>query len=405
MGYRWIPISEPDVWDDSVREAGGGDLYHTAAYHAVSAALDERYVGGGGEPFLFVYEDSGGRSANEAVRIAVPLLRHRVDTVAGLEKFAGRYDATSAYGYPGLLARCDGDSGSSRSGNAVDPGGNAVDPGAVLRFQAAFAAGLRELGIVSFFGRSNPLCQKERFWYDGLADVRRTGWTVAVDLTLLESEQWRRQRRDTRARLRQARDAGVTVRESTPYCGVGVGETLRDGDIDGFMRLYDATMRSVGAASGYFFPRSYYENLSRWLGVERVRFVFAELGGEPIAAAIFLVSDGNVSGQGGPIVQYHLSGSVDDERTRRFGGGTRSILDFMRHRGCEIGAAWLHLGGGVGGRGPGDPLFDFKAGFSPVTFEFDTVRFIVDPDRYTQLTAAHGGESGDFFPNYRRSGN
>lgn len=420
--YRWIPITDSSEWDTFVTEAAGPcDTSHFAAYHEVAQSLGDAYVGGGGVPFLFAYEDGD-------LRIAVPLLRRTIARIPGLESFDGWYDATNAYGYPGLLVNCRDMTLFQNGANSQDVANpqdgtnpqNGTNTQALLspwdqmesqestfwrhkldereRFQRAFFAAMRELRIVSFFGRGNPLIPGEVFWYEGMADVRRTGRTVAMDLTLPDSDQLRQMRRDTRARLRQAIDAGVTVRRSIP----SPNGSIPADDLTHFIRLYECTMRSVGAAAGYYFDRSYYESLFRRLGPSHTALLFSEYEDAPIAGAIFLLSGTAESHPpGAAIIQYHLSGSVTDERTRRFGGGTRPILDHMRRWGREHGYRWLHMGGGVGGRGPGDSLFDFKAGFSRRSFDFYTVRWITDPERYGMFVDRGGSIQTDFFPRYR----
>ena len=437
---QWISLDESERWDAAVRSCGRFDSYHLSTYHRVVSSQNERFVGCGGEPFLFVYDDMdvGVGEPKNRLRFVVPILRRRLSSVPGLELVEG-YDAVSAYGYPGLLVS---DCGEYSESAAVRS-----------RFQAAFFSGLRELGVVSFFGRCHPLFPTERFWYAGMTEVRRTGQTVALDLSLSEEEQQRQLRRDTRARLRQAHAAGVTIRVSSGgdirsgevqrgvdvrsgVCGtecVGGGDNCAgngdsahrgdlandhvrastDSDIDLFMRLYNTTMRSVGASSGYFFERTYYEQLFAEFGSQRVRMLFAEYEGEVVASAIFLLSVApeEVFRYRDAVIQYHLSGSITNANTRRWGGGTRSILNWMRRFGSSYGYRWLHLGGGLGGRGPGDPLFDFKAGFSKRYFEFDTVRWVIDPEKYERLVshrlsacsvaAREAVLSSGFFPLYR----
>lgn len=443
--YQWVPFNESERWNAAVRACGHFDTYHQSAYHAVVSSQSECFVGCGGEPFLFVYEEevnSGnissfhtpsaangadspravgdssrtiGGVAKKRLRLAVPILRRRLDMIPGLESIRG-YDAISAYGYPGLLvsdSRFAAGYPTSRTaqaaeratGDLVENAADAFDFSeyAVIRsrFQKAFLAGLQELEVTSFFGRCHPLFPSERFWYAGIAEIRRTGQTVALDLSLSEEAQQRQLRRDTRSRLRQAHEAGVTVRVSD--------------DIDRFILLYNTTMRSVGASSGYFFERSYYEQLFATLGPQRLKMLFAEYDGEVVASAIFLLSvppdESHPSRDA--VIQYHLSGSLTNACTKRWGGGTRLLLDWMRRFGVSHGYRWLHLGGGLGGRGPGDPLFDFKAGFSKRYFEFDTVRWIVDPEKYERLvshrlsgyssTERETILSSDFFPLYRCS--
>ena len=69
------------------------------------------------------------------------------------------------------------------------------------------------------------------------------------------------------------------------------------------------------------------------------------------------------------------------------------------------GAAYMHLGGGLGGRE--DSLFHFKAGFSKQRADFFTYRVIADPSAYETLCARwqehhHAPLDETFFPAYRK---
>lgn len=76
--------------------------------------------------------------------------------------------------------------------------------------------------------------------------------------------------------------------------------------------------------------------------------------------------------------------------------------------GHATGARAVHLGGGVGGRDDG--VLHFKASFGPGRAWFRTLRAVLDPARYADLTAARAAAQGvaaralhetGFFPAYR----
>jgi lipid II:glycine glycyltransferase (peptidoglycan interpeptide bridge formation enzyme) len=76
--------------------------------------------------------------------------------------------------------------------------------------------------------------------------------------------------------------------------------------------------------------------------------------------------------------------------------------------GKQRGNRWLHIGGGLGGSD--DKLFKFKAGFSPLRFQFQTIRMIIDSAKYQQLITLRAKSinmlpetlmASTYFPAYR----
>jgi hypothetical protein len=270
-------------------------------------------------------------------------------------------DATSPYGYPGLLV-----------------GGRAD-----VRFlDEALGAGielLADAGFVAAFVRLHPLLN--HVVPQGHGRLVHHGWTVGIDLSVPEDELWSQVRPDHRSDIASARRAGCTTRIDDSWQAFGE-----------FKRLYRETMERRGADAFYFFDDRYFDGLRAALG-ERLHLAVVELGGAVIAAALVSESCG--------IVQYHLSGS--DGAAARL-APTKLLLHAVSRWARDRGNAWFHLGGGLGGRA--DSLHHFKAGFSPVRLPFRTLRLVVNDRAYRQLTIAHDPRLdpdalGEYFPAYR----
>src|SRR5262249_30214533 len=120
--------------------------------------------------------------------------------------------------------------------------------------------------------------------------------------------------------------------------------------LDRFVEIYHDTMRRVGAGTGYFFDRNYFEKLATRMDGRAHLFVCIHEG-EVISAATILTSGG--------IVQGHLGGV--DFKYRKL-ASNKLLIDEIRRWACERGYRRLHLGGGVGAKS--DSLFAFKSGFS-----------------------------------------
>ncbi|RMG01475.1 MAG: GNAT family N-acetyltransferase [Planctomycetota bacterium] len=350
---RVVVSADIGEWNRQLARCGRFDVYHLAEYHRTAEKLGE------GEALLLVFEAEGEVAA-------LPLLRRPLWTLSGLEDVR-LYDAASAYGYPGLLCSCDIDSPAAERFRR--------------EFQESLDEALRSLEIVSFFGRQHPLIDTAWLWGDAYAPL---GPTVAIDLTRSEQSQWSEMRSNHRRDIRRAEREGVVVVEDT---------TLRR--LDEFRRIYEETMRTVGAASQYFFSEAYYRSLRENLG-RRIKLFFAEYEGRPVAAAMFFLC--------GRIIQYHLGGT-DELGRDRLRSPIKAIFDHVRRWGKAADYHWLHLGGGLGARR--DSLYRFKAGFTKNEFTFGVVRKIVDAAAYRELVAKRCGKTeGDceegYFPAYRR---
>lgn len=355
-----IPPEDAAAWCRAIETCAGYDSYHLPAYQRV---MQDQ---GDGTPRLFFYRDTAGRCA------ALPLLLRPLNQIEGLAD-EQRFDAASAYGYPGLTT------------NVSPAAPDAADFRRRL-LEALFEA-WRRCELISVFIRQNPFFDTQWLLQDA-GEVVTRGVTVAIDLTLSVDEQFRRMRRDHRYDIRRAVRDGLTVVEDPEFRG-----------LDTFIRLYRETMQRVGAGDYYYFGRDYFETLKQQLG-DRLKILFAKQQDQVIAGALFML--------GPRIVQYHLSGSSTAHRRVR--GAVKCLIDHMRTQATEAGFDWLHLGGGLGSQQ--DSLFEFKAGFSPVHLPFKLARVIVDPEAYESAVIRHAEAAGvapgsslapdGFFPAYRK---
>lgn len=334
----WLTAADP-AWPGLLEAAGGHDVYHLPAWHALAEAMGE------GEARLFVYRE-GDRF------VALPLL---IRTIAG----TGLRDATSVYGYAGPIL------------SASPPGAGLVE-----HFRRALEGFAREQRLVSAFSRLHPLLDQAGL-LAGLGEVRPHGSTVSLDLTLPPDRQTADYSRNHRRGLERLR-AGGFVSE--------LDRELRY--LDTFVAIYHENMRRVGADPFYLFPPAYFRGLRDGLG-ERLLLVVCRKGEEVASAGLFTLTDG--------IGQYHLGATAD-----AFAGlaASKQVFDTARVLLAERGARVLHLGGGRGAAE--DSLFRFKAGFSGRRHPFATWRWIVDPQAYARLAAERRLDpASDFFPAYR----
>jgi hypothetical protein len=230
------------------------------------------------------------------------------------------------------------------------------------------------------FARMHPMLLSGRELTRHIGTYVEHGQTVWIDLTRKEDELWS----DTRSGHRNPINRSIRAGHQAFF-------DAEWKHLDDFVRVYEQTMRRVGASSYYLFPRSHYDELRRRLK-DHVHLACVRTGDSIAAAALFFETDG--------LVQYHLSGtdpSVGD-------GPMKLLLHHVRLVMRERGNQRMHLGGGVGAAS--DSLFHFKAGFAPLRANFGTWRVVVDVDTFTALSSRAGvatntsGTSG-YFPPWR----
>lgn len=342
-------------WNAILEESFQHDFYHLAEYHRLAEDRGE------GVARFFVYQ--------EGVHfVGLPLLLRPVKAVPGLEAVgANLYDATSVYGYAGPVAS------------------HAEMPASVLRvFRESMKQTLLDAGVVALFSRLHPLIDQVP-WLSGLGECPSAGVTISINLELPVEVQRARYRKDHKWGVNKLRRSGI--------------ECIHDKDrlfLDEFVSLYRETMERVGAQQSYFFDRLYFQQLLSDLNPDAHLFVCL-YEKSVVCGGVFIECDG--------IVQYHLSGTVNDFLKQ---APMKLLLDEVRLWATQRGATVFHLGGGVGAQE--DSLFQFKAGFSDRRHDFKMWRWVVDPDAYKSLCEAktrwnkdHGVRvaSTGYFPEYR----
>jgi hypothetical protein len=341
---------DDDSWQTFL-ECVPHDFYHLPGYVRLAAAQDN----GQAEAVLIT---EGG---------SYFFLPYIVESFARIEALPGTtdqlHDIKSPYGYPCPLLRED-------------------SAGFLRAAITQWADAMRERGTVSGFFRLHPLFLEHIESLQTVGSLVRRGTTVAIDLTSSAEEIWRRVRRNHQRNIEQARQQGFTV---TMDCGT---EGLED-----FEPIYWESMDRVGANASYYFPPSYFRELSAALG-NRLWTCTARRPEGDAAASILLV-------ESGPIVQYHLGGT----RTAALAlTPTKLLFDHAWRWAKARGRRVLHLGGGVGGAE--DSLFYFKAGFSDQRLPFFTWQIVFLEKAYRSLDAhrrqmQRQATRPEFFPAYR----
>jgi len=325
---RVLETSQAAVWSEVLAQFDGFDFYHTVDYHR----LEEERLGGHGE--LIIYSEG-------THLVALPLLFDEI-RLSGRAPFGQpRLIATSVYGYVGWLA----------TGRATLP--------VLGRFGRRLEEYLRARGVVSLFSRMHPLLPRQNNELL-IGRVENSGSTIAIGLEAGIAAYEKGLAKGHSYEIRRLREMGCQVESDN-----GVRFVAE------FHELYTTTMKRLQAAPSYFFSREYLEELARSRQFE-TRIFRAIYAGRLCAMAMFI--------RCGRLVQYHLSCS-------NYGvikyPATKLLIDEACRWAAESGCAWMHLGGGVGGRK--DSLFEFKSGFGGCRAPFNIWKCIFRDQDYFDL--------------------
>ncbi len=264
-------------------------------------------------------------------------------------------DATSPYGYPGLIPPMGGRTSFRYAETTTTSGGeDGLDPSEI---------DLSATGLISIFIRHTlgpPTLS---------AATERNAVQIA-DPTLTPKS-----RPTDRRQIRRNAEAGYEV-QLVPGPETAAAQRAT------FLDVYEQTMRRAGAAPHYFFTAPYFDRI---LEAERTWLALAQAPDGAIAAAsIAAVSDG--------FLHYYLSGSADAHLRD---SPMKNVVGALVGLSADLGLP-LNLGGGIA---PGDALEEFKRGFSNRSEAWHTSEIVCDQEKYRQLSDAR--DAGGFFPAYR----
>ena len=337
--YRFeiIDISE-SRWNEIIKSSDVYDFHHTSFYHSIdNKDINKLFVGYDNQDF-----------------VALPLVIRPIGET-------GFFDCTSVYGYAGPVTNCKDFS---------------FDENFTSFFKESFQKYCLENAIISVFSRLHPLIQQADFFND-FGNIININKTIALDLKLPIEQQKAQYRKSNKSEINQLKRKGFVVEEA-----------VIQEDIDGFVSIYYETMKRVGAGSGYFFSREYFNSFLSNDDFDS-KLLLAKHDGKITAGAIFTMTK--------KIMQYHLAGTTEEYIKET---PMKLILDEARLFGNKYHMETLHLGGGVGGSDM-DSLFRFKSGFSNKQCDFKVWQYIIDTSKYNELSENIIDKNTSFFPLYR----
>jgi hypothetical protein len=299
---------------------------------------------------LFVYEEGDNF-------IGIPLIKREIPD-------SEYYDLSSVYGYSGPI-----------SNKAF----HSLSPDLVRNFRSNFLDFLKDEKIVTVFSRLHPFFSQTDLMeeFGGVVD---NGKVVVMDLSISLEEQRKAYRESFLRKIKQLRKKGFYVKEANA-----------DEDIKIFALIYKLNMLRIDASATYYFDYAYFKTLLDSDEVDaRLLFVY-DTNDYPISGIIIVITNG--------IMQFHLLGT----RKEYLGDSPAKLLmEEITIIGRALGVKFFNLGGGLGFKE--DSLFKWKTGFSHLTFDYKTWRFVANEEVYKSLLTKQEIKSDteiDFFPLYR----
>ncbi|MCL1943198.1 MAG: aminoacyltransferase [Candidatus Azobacteroides sp.] len=340
MSFTEIPLYDKGAWQKQLSGMSTYDVYHTSLYHEL---IPRNF----GDSFLLSYSEGN-------YKLCFPVI---IRDIAG----SPFRDATSAYGYGGLLT------------------GRVFIPGEIYsNFKDALSDYFFRKKIISAFSRLHPLIPESSVFPENMGKVEAVNTTVYLDLKLCDKQQLTRYSCSLRRQIKKIDALGLKVRiaEKKEY--------------PAFARIYSQTMERLNAGKKYFFPDDYFEKIMNAPDFQTC-LLLAEYKGEIAGGGLFTCCN--------EFMQYHL-GAVPGKFLHL--SPLKVIIDAARQFGTRSGLKYLHLGGGYGGREDG--LFEFKSRFSDERSVFKVWKWIVNRPEYDALVEKRFGDqipSTNYFPLYR----
>ncbi len=354
MDIHIVQLSDA-LWLETLQKLSH-DIYHLPEYFSIEAERSKTI------PEAVLIREG------EKIFFAPYLLRRCSDIFIDNSVMPEVFDAVSPYGYPGILLN------EAALNNQ--------------QFIRESLEGLKEVlfskNVCSVFFRLHPIINPEFNKILPPEICKIHGETVFINLEISEDEIWRETRPEHRNHINRCKRAGFSPKivKLVDY-------------IDEFIIIYNQTMNRVNAKSFFYFEREYFLNLSNLN--ENIHLCLVNLNNQVACAGIFFEYSG--------IIQYHLGGTKENFLKQ---APSKLMFDFVRFWAKQRGNKIFYLGGGVGASK--DSLYNFKAGFSKSRNTFQSLRLIIDCDKYLRLVNIRAKFlniqpeellKSDFFPAYR----
>ena len=299
------------------------DIYFKRSYAELYAKKGEKVLN-------FSFEKKG--NILQTILLAKP-----ITTIAGQVVKEGFYDASSPYGYSGILTNC-------QDSQFLEDGMN------------AFQSFCRENKIIAVFFRFHPFFDTECFKKHLNFYVEECP-VVYIELDKNVENKMSSYSSTTRNIVRKCRK-NLTVEEAQ--------------SVEEFLPLYYETMSKNKASDFYYFPESYFKKLITFPEVK----LFHVMANEVVVSAGFFFYAGRFA-------HYHLSANSKEHRNLN---GNYLLLDHAAEVGKELNSKVFLLGGGRTAA-LDDGLLKFKSKFSPERSTFNIGGLVTNDDVFKNYTS------------------
>jgi len=333
MSFKVITLREKDKWLSYLNKLpiSQQDIYYTPHYY-------ELYQSNGyGKAACFVFMKDND--------IAIyPYLINSIND-SGYDLDDNYYDIQGAYGYNGIIS-----SNYTKSFRK--------------NFYKSFDTYCKENNIIAEFIRYNPIIENHVF-ADSFVDLSINRKTVVLNINQPYNDIWSLEySSNNRNMIRKAKN--------TIFCKYDYGKD----EIESFFKMYNYTMKRIGAENFYFFKKNFFNQMKNCLHDNFYLITAYEKKiNDPIAGLLLLQHQDKA--------HYFLSARSLECKNNSV---NNYLLDYAIRLAKDINCNIFHLGGG-NSLDENDTLLKFKKNISKQTCNFYISKKIYNPKIYNKVSS------------------
>ncbi len=274
------------------------------------------------------------------------------------------FDLTTPYGYGGPLFK-------------IQTNDEAKIKNSIKSFYNEYESYCNEQNYVCEFIRFHPIYKNWGFFNNYIEEIYSND-VIIIDLSSSVEEIRMGFNKHKRQQIKKSINKNCTIK---------IIDDPSEHEIANFLDLYNKTMDKNKASKKYYFSKSLITDHFTILKNHCI-LIYANLNSEIIGGSLFIYNK--------DIMNYHLSGTIS------INGIFQSDLILWEaiKLAKEKGLKYFHFGGG---RGKNDGLYQYKRGFSKITFPFYYGKIIFNQIKYDELIKLNpkSSESENYFPAYR----